>query len=144
MDCELCGAAFVPRKKTSRFCSQTCSARAARPRVILGGQRVTCDVLRSNVSPGTKLVWLYMRLAAEGATAYRFNVREASRDLGVSTATVWRAIYGLRDLGMIAWQPTGGGGWGEERCGLLRFIAGARVPDGRMSYQNRRERARSQ
>jgi DNA-binding MarR family transcriptional regulator len=80
-------------------------------------------VLSLRVAPGTKLIWLYLKVYAAGGRQFRFNVAEAADDLGMSRNTVWRALLRLQDLGFIEWQRSKGGGrWKyDKRCGLIIF-----------------------
>lgn len=75
-------------------------------------------VLRLRVAPGTKLVWLYLKLYAGRRSEFRFNIREAAADLGTSTATVYRALTRLQAAGFVTWQRSRGGNT-DDRCGLV-------------------------
>lgn len=76
-------------------------------------------ILGMRVSPATKLVWLY--LGTYPGRQFRFNVTEATSDLGMADATIWRALDRLQREGFITWQRSKGGGNGD-RCGLITIL----------------------
>lgn len=92
-------------------------------KTAVGSERFGIEhrVLRLRIAPGTKLVWLYLRMvAARGKPIGPMCVKQTASDLGLSVHAVNRALGRLESLDLIHWSRSPGGT--GTRCGTVRFL----------------------